>query len=498
MNKLGIRRRFSKLKHSSAPQMQFVDLGLPSGTLWATTNIGAETPYEAGLYFAWGETDGYKGKDVGTKRNFVLTEYKYYGGTQQSSLTKYNDNDQKTILDLEDDAAFVNCGGDWMMPTKEQFAELINDEYVTKVYDNANQGYIITSKINGNSIFLVSSLMANNRPVSVDYGWTAYISNERNLESPSACYAMQMHPEAQPSISAYYSREGGYNIRPVHDRILTFKATDNSNTIKIGQYNKRASGLQDANFEYSLDDGKTWNQYTINTLISLQKNNTIKFRGINNTLGAYQAGNFGNYYFIMTGLFDVSGDVTSLLNNVGGNYDLTYNYSFYNLFKNCTALQVAPNLPSTVLSGYCYVGMFIGCTNLRIAPKLPATSIQSHCYAGMFNGCTSLIQAPELPATTLTDSCYVNMFRGCTSLIKAPILSAINLISGCYNYMFYNCSNLNYIKALFTTDPGLNYTNYWVDGVAETGTFVKNSAATWTTTGVNGVPTGWTVQTANE
>ena len=64
-------------------------------------------------------------------------------------------------------------------------------------------------------------------------------------------------------------------------------------------------------------------------------------------------------------------------------------------------------------------------------------------------------------------------------------------------YMFNGCSNLNYIKAMFTTTPSTSYCNTWVGGVAATGTFVKNSAATWTGTGTSKVPTGWTVETAS-
>ena len=90
----------------------------------------------------------------------------------------------------------------------------------------------------------------------------------------------------------------------------------------------------------------------------------------------------------------------------------------------------------------------------------------------MFNSCTSLTTAPELPATTLVTSCYQNMFDGCTSL--------------------------NYIKAMFTTTSGSTYTQNWVSSVAATGTFVKNSAAQWDVTGVHGIPSGWTVQTASE
>jgi hypothetical protein len=63
--------------------------------------------------------------------------------------------------------------------------------------------------------------------------------------------------------------------------------------------------------------------------------------------------------------------------------------------------------------------------------------------------------------------------------------------------MFAGCTSLNYIKAMFTTTPSTTYTNNWVSGVASTGTFVKNSAATWNVTGTSGIPTGWTVQTVS-
>jgi len=63
--------------------------------------------------------------------------------------------------------------------------------------------------------------------------------------------------------------------------------------------------------------------------------------------------------------------------------------------------------------------------------------------------------------------------------------------------MFHNCSNLNYVKAMFTTTPSTTYTNNWLSGVSSTGTFVKNSAATWDVSGTNGIPTGWTVLTTN-
>ena len=173
-------------------------------------------------------------------------------------------------------------------------------------------------------------------------------------------------------------------------------------------------------------------------------------------------------------------------------------YCYQYMFYGCTNLVNAPVLPATTLTNYCYAYMFQNCTNLTTAPELSATTLADHCCYSMFSFCTSLINVPSLSATTLATACYASMFQGCTSLTTAPELPATTLASNCYNYMFQNCTNLNYIKAMFTTTPSTTYTQNWVNGVAASGTFVKNSAATWTTTGNNGVPTNWTVQTASE
>ena len=171
---------------------------------------------------------------------------------------------------------------------------------------------------------------------------------------------------------------------------------------------------------------------------------------------------------------------------------------YYYMFGGCTNLISAPTLPATTLANYCYQSMFYGCTGLTTAPLvLPATTLAEYCYTSMFGGCTSLTIASKLPATILPINCYGGMFYGCTSLTTAPELPATTLVQNCYRGMFRDCTNLNYIKAMFTTTPSVTYTDYWVGGVASSGTFVKNSAATWTTTGVNGVPTSWAIQTAS-
>jgi hypothetical protein len=190
----------------------------------------------------------------------------------------------------------------------------------------------------------------------------------------------------------------------------------------------------------------------------------------------------------------VSGNIHSIF---CPDFATNYQGKFYALFSYSSVVDARDLiLPAARYNSYGY--MFQGCTGLTAAPELPATTLAEYCYSGMFHGCTSLTTAPELPATTLASNCYSNMFYGCTSLTAAPELPATTLVTKCYEQMFQGCTNLNYIKAMFTTEPSTTYTSNWVNGVASTGTFVKNASASWTTTGVNGVPTGWTVETTSE
>ena len=108
----------------------FVDLGLPSGLLWADRNIGATTPEDAGLFFQWGDTVGYTAEQVGNGEGlkyFNWSDYKFSIDGSSSNFSKYNDSDVKSFLDLEDDAAHVLMGGNWRMPTQDDFHELISN-----------------------------------------------------------------------------------------------------------------------------------------------------------------------------------------------------------------------------------------------------------------------------------------------------------------------------------------------------------------------------------
>ena len=105
----------------------YVDLGLPSQLKWAKCNIGANSEEEAGLYFQWGDTQGYTAEQVGDGEGlkaFRWASYKFSIDGSSSNFSKYNKSDGKGILDPEDDAAHVNMGGNWRMPTLDECKEL--------------------------------------------------------------------------------------------------------------------------------------------------------------------------------------------------------------------------------------------------------------------------------------------------------------------------------------------------------------------------------------
>ena len=127
----------------------YVDFDLPSGLLWAKKNLGAETEEDAGLYFQWGDTQGYTAEQVGNGeglKRFVLDDYKFSISGSGSNFSKYNSTDGKTVLDLEDDAVHAMLGGNWRMPTQNDFHELINN---TDLYLVPESGEEIKGNLTG-------------------------------------------------------------------------------------------------------------------------------------------------------------------------------------------------------------------------------------------------------------------------------------------------------------------------------------------------------------
>ena len=140
----------------------YVDLGLPSGTLWATMNVGASKPSDAGLYFQWGDTKGYTKEQVGTgdgKKKFYWSDYKWNPSGDGKTFTKYASEGES--LELEDDAANVNMGGDWHIPTDGQIRELLDNTTSTWTEQDYVKGRLFTStKDTSKSIFIPAAGIA--------------------------------------------------------------------------------------------------------------------------------------------------------------------------------------------------------------------------------------------------------------------------------------------------------------------------------------------------
>ena len=154
---------------------EWVDLGLPSGTLWATCNIGADSPEEYGEYFAWGETE--------PKDYYDWSTYKWCEGTDDT-ITKYcidsihGTVDDKAELDPEDDAAYVNWGSSWRMPSGEQLTELRRNCSWTWTSVNGVNGQLVTGP-NGKTIFFPAAGIRCNESLneagSYGYYWTRQV-----------------------------------------------------------------------------------------------------------------------------------------------------------------------------------------------------------------------------------------------------------------------------------------------------------------------------------
>ncbi len=136
-----------------------IDLGLTSHTLWADRNIGATDIYDGGKVFQWGDPTPYDIPEhtIGTinegQKMFRWSDYKWNPSGDSSTFTKYNKTDNKTVLDLEDDAAHVNMGSDWRMPTKEQVTELFKEtkqELYAKLKDGSDPVKVANGEYNEN------------------------------------------------------------------------------------------------------------------------------------------------------------------------------------------------------------------------------------------------------------------------------------------------------------------------------------------------------------
>ncbi len=181
---------------------KYVDLGLPSGLKWATCNVGANSAEEYGDYFAWGETEPYytEGHSQDNpcsnwktgKTGYNWASYKWCNGssttqTKYCTSSSYGTVDDKTVLELDDDAAHVNWGGDWRMPTKEEQDELRNNCTWTWGSQKGVNGYTVVGP-NGNSLFLPAAGSRGNSGLDDAGSRGYYWSSSLNLDDDVSAF----------------------------------------------------------------------------------------------------------------------------------------------------------------------------------------------------------------------------------------------------------------------------------------------------------------------
>ena len=191
----------------------------------------------------------------------------------------------------------------------------------------------------------------------------------------------------------------------------------------------------DGTVEYSTDHN-TWTVWNGSEISSSGKK--LYLRGSGNTKFYTSDG----ARFVLSARAACSGNIQPLLEYSNPPTSIPSTYCYYNMFRSCTSLIKAPELPATTLADYCYRFMFTSCTNLTAAPELPATTLANACYSSMFSGCTSL----KIPTTQSSE--YPTAWR----IPSSGTISSTN--TG------WNSSMLKKTGGTFTSDPSINTTYY--------------------------------------
>ena len=204
------------------PQYVAVDLGLPSGNLWADRNVGASSVEDFGMYFSWGNTTGQAISEDATfgepdEYGAITVEDAWDDGYSFDSGTYEATSGYALSADLTsaNDAAAVNMGGSWVMPSKDDFEELCNSEYTTQVFTTQNgvNGLLITSLSNGNTLFLPAA--GYGIDTSLGYvGYYGYYWSGSYGDSSSA-YDLYFSSDGSVNPSHDNNRDGGWTVRAV-------------------------------------------------------------------------------------------------------------------------------------------------------------------------------------------------------------------------------------------------------------------------------------------
>ena len=204
---------------------EYIDLGLPSKTMWATCNVGADNPEDSGLLFQFGRVDGYRCDD---KNNKFRTNKQNKQDTYSEEMPVTSSGKvytQGEILDLADDAAHVNMGGAWKMPTKDELEELVNNTTQEVETINGVKGMLFASNINKRQLFI---------PFMQGYWYTgtwyrlnkSYInmwSSQVRVSSTVYAYRIYCSSANGVYVNNFFYRSAAFSVRGV------FKSNDTSN-----------------------------------------------------------------------------------------------------------------------------------------------------------------------------------------------------------------------------------------------------------------------------
>lgn len=402
-----------------------VDLGLPSGTLWANMNVGATAPEAYGNYYAWGETE--------PKTTYDWSSYKWCNGSS-STLTKYNTSssygtvDNKTQLEPADDAARVNWGGSWRMPTDAEWTELRENCTWTRTTRNGINGCEVKSNINGNAIFLPAAGCRRSGGLYdagyYGYYWSGSLTDINTFDA----YSIRLDSSEVSRFGMF--RSFGYSIRPVKtpqpNTEIYYTTTDGSTlTVQPSVVFRDDQGTR-----CSYDSSTMYSEYGkikfLNDIVAINYNPNS-----NTTLNLF----VDNDYKVKLKSVELPDSLLYFgTSNVQG--------VSYGPLYGCTSLESIKLSNNLQFIGY---GAFSTCTSLEsiILPNT-ITTIKGKA----FMGCNSLksINFPEGLLYIGGNNDYVmqsGAFESCTSLTKIDLPHSILGIGG---YSFKGCSNLSTIN----------------------------------------------------
>lgn len=194
---------------STHNEHEYVDLGLPSGLKWATTNVGSSVSYRSGNHYAWGELE--------VKNNYDYDTYKFADITNQKGYTKYNRRDKLTVLRPEDDIAHVSWGGNWRMPTRAECEELKTCCNWQSINLNGKNAIKVTGPNGQYIVFPLSGVYWGKNLMHSEKFGTIWCGNMNN-DGSSPCQQLSFWWEKSGNCSAFIGNDNfilGMNVRAV-------------------------------------------------------------------------------------------------------------------------------------------------------------------------------------------------------------------------------------------------------------------------------------------